>query len=442
MPPNVLFCGPVALARGLANTCQSLGLTFRYERFQGASTRARSPARTVIRGRRPALGACVRLSPGAARRFAAIAVRFCDKLLPMSPGVPRLLLCSSLLACGSPPSTSPTTTESATQATSSSTGGGSTDGGSTTSTSTGDVAPTTAADPGGTGTAGGTTGTSGTSGGSEPFVLDCHTEFTRAQRLALACNLPMSLAACQRLGDAPCADVDLDGLTDAWEDLALELLRPLRRFDEAESLIDDPAAVLADVGRVAPAGERVRVFVMLGYSKDYGSCGGFTGHNGDSERVALDLQPDPSRGPGGVVVVGAYTAAHEGTVNDHGAVFVGDDLGALVFAADTLTADPRWVVFPSADKHATYASVSICEGVSPIPCIDEDCAPDDVDDPAAYERLPPFVNAGEEDAPRITDLGPLGFPGDDAWADQDFCGGLGGTGCSSPVREKLLVDPF
>lgn len=32
-PPNVFFCGPVALARGLANTCQSLGLTFRYERF-------------------------------------------------------------------------------------------------------------------------------------------------------------------------------------------------------------------------------------------------------------------------------------------------------------------------------------------------------------------------------------------------------------------------
>lgn len=32
-PPRVFFCGPVALARGLATTCQSQGLQFRYERF-------------------------------------------------------------------------------------------------------------------------------------------------------------------------------------------------------------------------------------------------------------------------------------------------------------------------------------------------------------------------------------------------------------------------
>ena len=32
-PPRVFFCGPAALARGLADTCQSLGLQFRYERF-------------------------------------------------------------------------------------------------------------------------------------------------------------------------------------------------------------------------------------------------------------------------------------------------------------------------------------------------------------------------------------------------------------------------
>ena len=72
-----------------------------------------------------------------------------------------------------------------------------------------------------------------------------------------------------------------------------------------------------------------------------------------------------------------------------------------------------------------------CEGVSWIPCFDEDCAPDGVRDPSAYDRLPEFVNAGEEAAmPRVTDLDPLGFPGDDAWAMQDFCGGLGRTSCS------------
>jgi hypothetical protein len=42
----------------------------------------------------------------------------------------------------------------------------------------------------------------------------------------------------------------------------------------------------------------------------------------------------------------------------------------------------------------------------------------------------------------VSDLGPVGFPGDDAWADRRFCGGLGGEECSSSVREKLVVDPF
>lgn len=317
----------------------------------------------------------------------------------------------------------------------------------TSSTSAGASTPTTA-ETGGSGSGGDTTGEStGASTGSTgaaPFVLDCRTELTPALRLALVCNLPRTLADCAALPEvgAPCEDVDGDGLTDAWEDLALARLRPLRRLDEEESLLDDPAAVLGDVGRVAPAGERVRVFVMLGYSLDYGSCGGFTGHPGDSERVALDLLPDMSRGPGGVVVDGAYTAAHEGTSNDHGAVYTGDALAQLVHDADPETGEPRWVVFPSADKHATYATVEICEDVSPIPCLDEDCGPDDVDDPGAYDRLPPIVNAGEEAAPRITELSAIGFPGEQAWADQDFCGGLGGDGCSSPVREKLLVDPF
>ncbi|MCA9636040.1 MAG: hypothetical protein KC420_08425, partial [Myxococcales bacterium] len=93
-------------------------------------------------------------------------------------------------------------------------------------------------------------------------------------------------------------------------------------------------------------------------------------------------------------------------------------------------------------KHATYATIAICEGISLIPCFDEDCAPDGVDDPGAYDRLPEVVNAGEESSPRVSDLGVVGFPGDDAWKDQDFCGGLGPGTCSSAVREKLLVDPF
>ncbi len=278
-----------------------------------------------------------------------------------------------------------------------------------------------------------------TTGG--PFVLEVHTRITDDGRLALECNLPSSFDACTAIEGAPCEDVDEDGLTDAWEDIALDRLRPLQRLDEAEPLVDDDTAVLANVGRVAPVADRFRLFVMLGYSQDYGSCG-FTAHAGDSERVALDLEPWVDAGPGGVRVVGAYTAAHENTATDHGRVFTGNDLQELTYDIDDETADPRWVVFPSSAKHGTYGSAAICEAISQVPCFDEDCGPDGVDDPDAFDRLPPVVNAGEEAAPRVTDLTDIGFPGDDAWAEQDFCGGQGGTGCSAPVREKLLVDPF
>jgi hypothetical protein len=99
-------------------------------------------------------------------------------------------------------------------------------------------------------------------------------------------------------------------------------------------------------------------------------------------------------------------------------------------------------VYPSADKHATYSTIEICEGISVVPCVDEDCGPDGVARPADYDLLPAAFNAGEDTAPRLDDLTVAGFPGDSAWDGTDFCGGLGGSGCSSPVRDKLLVDPF
>lgn len=184
------------------------------------------------------------------------------------------------------------------------------------------------------------------------------------------------------------------------------------------------------------------MIVVQAYSRDYGSCG-FTAHNGDPERVALHLVAPPGGGPGDVLATGAYTAAHEGTATDHGRFFTADDFVELTYADDAATGQPRWVVFPSADKHATYASLDICENISAIPCFDEDCGPDGVDDPAAFDLLPAYVNAGEDAARRVEDLGPLGFAGEDAWADQAFCGGLGTTDeCSTKIRDKLLDDPF
>ena len=332
------------------------------------------------------------------------------------------------------------------------------------STGAGGTNPTGAAGSGGQGGEGGQAGAttatpstttssaaSSTTSSKPPFQLQVSTSLAAPGALALTTNLPALFSDCQSapFEGTPCADLDQDGLTDAWEDIVLDRLRPLLRFDEDESLFDDSAAVVHDVGRVAlvsTAPLRARVFIMLGYSRDYGSCG-FTSHNGDSERVALDLTapeavgPQPV-GPGDVVTVAAYTAAHEGAVTDQGRLFKGEDLAQLVHEDDPSTGEPRWVVFPSQDKHATYATITICEDVSPFPCIDEDCAPDGVPDPGAFDLLPGIVNAGEDTAPLVTDLTAIGFPGEDAWADQKFCGGLGGGPCSSAVREKLLDDPF
>lgn len=304
-----------------------------------------------------------------------------------------------------------------------------------------DATSTTSVTNDGSGSGDGSSGDGSSTGSATP--IEFHTVITDDGRLALETALPPTIDACLELApDLGCEDADEDGLTDAWEDAVLDRLRPMRRMDEDESLFDDPTAVVADVGRVAAVGDRYRLFVMLGYSRDYGSCGGFTGHNGDSERVVLDLAAWPAGGAGGVVMHGAYTAAHEGTINDHGQRFTLGELDALVIDLDPVSGEPRWVVFPSADKHATYASVDICEGVSVLPCIDEDCAPDGAADPTVFDLLPEAFNAGEEEAPRVDDLSVAGFPGDWAWADQPFCGGLGGSGCSSAVREKLLIDPF
>ncbi|MBP6629980.1 MAG: hypothetical protein KBG28_17490 [Kofleriaceae bacterium] len=280
------------------------------------------------------------------------------------------------------------------------------------------------------------------------FVLAAAMTWSVTEPLTLVTNLPSRQVACQALTStgAPCGDADGDGLVDAWEDLVLDRFRPAQILDEAESAVGEVGAVLGNVGRVAPVARSsattdVVVFIMLGYSRDYGVCGA-TEHDGDSERVALHLVTPTGGGPGDVELTAAYTAGHEGEANDQSVLFAGADLGRLEFATDPARGEPRWQVFPSQNKHATYGSISLCESVSVVPCFDEDCGPDGVTDPSPFQRLPDLVNAGEPTQPRVDDLSVIGFPGESAWAERDFCGGRPGPSCSSPVRDKLVRDPF
>lgn len=281
-----------------------------------------------------------------------------------------------------------------------------------------------------------------------PFALAVAVERRGAAAgWTLTTNLPARVEACAALPVAapPCADRDADGLVDAWEDLVLAHLRPLVELDEDEALVGDATARLVQLARVAPragAPDEIIAFIVLAYSIDYGSCGGFTGHAGDSERVALRLARPAGGGPGDVEVIAHYTTGHEGTSNDQSRIWAGAARAELVDLVDPTSGAPRWVVFASADKHATYGTLAQCEGVSIVPCFDEDCGADGVADPAAFRRLPVVHNVGEPGRRLIDDLTAVGFPGDTAWGARDFCGGRGGTTCSSPIRDKLTADPF
>jgi len=261
--------------------------------------------------------------------------------------------------------------------------------------------------------------------------------------LELVTDLPAAPADCAV--DRPpalCADDDGDGLVDEWEDVVLDRFRPFVRIDKGDPLHIDGEGRVASVGRVVPvvAGDgsaRIRLFLVLGYSRDYGRCT-FGSHLGDSERVVLDLLPGAST-DGSARLIGAYTAAHEGSGRDTSRLFEGDEIAALEYADDPATGEPRWAVYSSRAKHATYATAALCEANgSWIFCGDEDCASGRSLDPP-NELLMPVVNAGEPDAPRAEEM--MDEP---VWEDVAFCGGLGhGDGsCASPLREKLLSDPF
>jgi hypothetical protein len=273
--------------------------------------------------------------------------------------------------------------------------------------------------------------------------LDAHTAL-EGHALVLRSELPRLVADCRRLTATPaiCDDQDADGLVDAWELLVLARLGPVVRLDAEEPLLSEPGFAVALVGRVAPAAERVRAFMALLYTRDYGSCGGVTAHHGDAERVVLELEPLADGSAGDVRVRRAYTAAHEDRATQHNRSFEGGELAALVIEPDPATREPRWIVYSSRAKHATYASPAICESRSRLPCLREHCSRDEIAAPARYDLLFPVANAGEPDRPIVTDLGPCGFPGEDAWADRPFCGALGGQACGGSVRSKLLQSPF
>ena len=254
----------------------------------------------------------------------------------------------------------------------------------------------------------------------------------------LALQTPLRARVEDCSAPADCMDADDDGIVDVWENQVLEAFKPALVFDEEEEIVNDPDGVIAHVARVGRGilPRRYVAYITLLYHYDYGSCGTLSSHNGDSERVVVHVEETDDS----VILVGAYTAAHEGTLTDHSFTYENRALFDLHY--DTSVAgEARWVVYPSKNKHATYITPEVCAGISPIPCFSENCGPA-VDPAIGGGQTFPVFNAGEPDTPLLGDLSAVGFPGEDPWADQDFCGGLGGGLCSGSIRSKLTTNPF
>jgi hypothetical protein len=106
---------------------------------------------------------------------------------------------------------------------------------------------------------------------------------------------------------------------------------------------------------------------------------------------------------------------------------------------DHLTREPRWVIYASAGKHASYASEAACRGHSALVCKGEDCPSRSRTD---RELLFPVFNVGEgSGGPLATEAASL------AWSGGSYCGfRLSGIRerlpCAPPVAEKLRRDPF
>lgn len=242
-----------------------------------------------------------------------------------------------------------------------------------------------------------------------------------------------------------CADLDADGLSDMWEHVALQRLRPFVRMHAEEPLFRDFQGRVASIGRVTPAANgHIRVFLPIVFSYDYGRCSA-TEHRGDPERVVLDLVQRDRRT---VEVAGAYTASHEGTGLDGSLRIHGEAMDELEYVMDSKTQMLRWVVYSSIGKHAIYPSAHACSEKGRFPCTGDDCASDG---DGRNDLLPSVYNAGEPGRANLD----IAVPQDGAptllleqvWSEQNYCGDVPNTAnysinCGGPIRVKLIDDPF
>src|SRR5690606_27314252 len=130
------------------------------------------------------------------------------------------------------------------------------------------------------------------------------------------------------------------------------------------------------------------------------------------------------------VVARVYTAGHEGATGDTSEIVSGSEL-ELIGRDGAL----RWVAYAARAKHATYSSLVACAASRGM-CLGDGCG-------RGTPLLLPVVNAGEPGA-HLPELLDFAFDPRAVWSGARFCGDRPAAPlpCTSPLRDKLLRDPF
>jgi hypothetical protein len=223
-------------------------------------------------------------------------------------------------------------------------------------------------------------------------------------------------------------DPDADGIDQAWENFALEQVKPIIELDEQESWLDNrDQQFVALLTRVSPYPSRgTPTFIVFAYvvawSKDYGGAGGIEEHRGDDELVTLVYRVKSERS---LRLDWVYTSAHGG-INSHAGVWNADDptcnrayiadsgylslgtsktVGTELMCASLTMSKNRVKVQASQDKHALYPNKDICENHATLVAVlggsvyGEDCG-------GGGDSLFDAYNIGEpETVPLVDNLG-------------------------------------
>lgn len=248
-----------------------------------------------------------------------------------------------------------------------------------------------------------------------------------------------------------CKDADLDGLLDAWENVATYSNRPVLLIDPDDGLWASGKDEIFSFSRVTPmrrvsvpSQRAIFIGTVFGWSRDYGNPTFGGAHTGDAE-AHVSVWEDV--GNGGFEYVGQMTAGHNAAFAhvEHYWEWVGG-IGYL-----RVTPEGVIRIWAEEDKHGTWPSDFECGGAGGYDC------------GATYQDdfRPESYNIGEGDAAdsfapgrillddlnHVHEFGPHEllfdmFPNEAVWrlpqhGESRFCGGLPCDGSPPQISSKI-----